>query len=114
MAGIAAGRLRHSITIERPIEGRDPCSGAVTQIWKSVCCVRAAIEPLSARDLIAAQAHQSEVTCRVVVRAREGLLPTMRIRHAGRYLYPVAWLPDIETGNSYLTAPCGTGVRREI
>ncbi len=72
--------------------------------------VWAGIEPLSARDFIAAQAVQSEVTARIVIRYREGVTAAMRIKHAGRLYTIHGVLPDAKSGREYLTLPVSEGV----
>lgn len=106
-----AGRLRHRVDIEEQQYSQDPVTGEVTTTWVPVWWgVPAAIEPLSAREFIAAQAVQSQVTARIVIRFREGLTPTMRIVHNGRVYNPAGWLPDPDSGRVYVTAPCSEGV----
>jgi SPP1 family predicted phage head-tail adaptor len=57
---IKAGRLRHRITIQERVLTQDSDLNAVYD-WQDVASVWAAIEPLSARELLAAQAAQSQV-----------------------------------------------------
>jgi SPP1 family predicted phage head-tail adaptor len=106
-----AGRLRHRVDFERRVDAQDPDTGAVTPSWVSVAkSVPAAIEPLSAREFIAAQSMQSEVTMRVVVRYRAGLNAAMRIKHGKRIYNPQGFLADKDSGVDYLTIPCSEGV----
>ena len=108
---IAAGRLRHRITIERPDRQQDRNTGEWIPRWVPAWeGVPAAIEPLSAREFIAAQAVQSEVTARIVIRYREGVTAAMRIVHNGRIYNIHGVLPDPDSGRSYLTLPCSEGV----
>lgn len=74
-----AGKLRHRVTFQRNIAGRNPASGApLPPVWQDVAIVWAAVEPLSGRDLIAAKAAQSEAKKRVIIRYRAGIEPTKR------------------------------------
>lgn len=107
---LSAGRLRHRIRIERPSYTQDPITGEMTQGWELVAeKVPAAIEPLSAREFIAAQAVQSQVTTRIVIRRRE-IDATMRIVHRGQVYNIHGVLADPESGLEYLTLPCSEGV----
>jgi len=108
---LSAGKLRHRITIERKVQTRDATTGEFTNTWAPVCCgVPAAIEPLSARELIAAQTTGSEVVARITIRYRSGLDASMRIRR-GTVIYNIAGiLPDKESGLDYLTIPVSAGV----
>ena len=108
---IAAGRLRHRIDIQQKQTAQDPVTGEQTDTWVTLWeKVPAAIEPLSAREFIAAQAMQSQITARIVIRYRAGLDATMRILHNGKIYNPAGFLPDMVSGLSYLTIPCSEGV----
>lgn len=77
-------------------------------VWERV---PAAVEPLSARDLIAAQAGQSEASGRMVIRYRAGVLSTMRILHRGDvYNIQGPPMPDPNSGLEYLTILVAKGV----
>ncbi|MGX5725687.1 phage head closure protein [Metapseudomonas otitidis] len=105
-----AGSLRHRVVIEAPQQDQDPDSGAMVTTWVEWARVWAGIEPLSARDFIAAQAVQSEVTARIVIRYRAGVTAAMRINHAGRLYTIHGVLPDARSGREYLTLPVSEGV----
>jgi SPP1 family predicted phage head-tail adaptor len=107
-----AGRLRHRITFQTLGRGQDPDTGEELESWTTVWeTVPAAVEPLSARDLIAAQAGQSEATGRMVIRYRGGVLPTMRILYRdGVYNIQGPPLPDPESGLEYLTILVAKGL----
>ncbi|MGO3214771.1 MAG: phage head closure protein [Halomonas sp.] len=109
-----AGKLRHRCTIERPGEKQDPDSGAMVPDWEEVGKAWMAIEPLSVRGFIAANAAQSEVKGQLVMRfnagERLGIDSTMRVRK-GRYIYNIEGvLPDKDSGREYLTLPYSEGV----
>lgn len=108
MPKLEAGRLRHQVRIERPIRTQDPITGNVDTAWVSVATVYAAIEPLSAKDFIAAQQMQSSVSARIVIRWRSGLTHDMRFVHTatGAIYTPAGFLADPETGREYITVPC--------
>ncbi|HEJ1057374.1 TPA: phage head closure protein [Pseudomonas putida] len=107
------GRLNHLITIEHLVKTRDPVTlefGEST--WQKFAQVYAEVSPLSARDLIAAQAAQSEATARMVIRYRPGVLPTMRIVYRGE-VYSIEGPPleDQKSGLEYLTILVSKGVK---
>lgn len=109
-----AGKLRHRIDIEEQVTPRDPITGEYGEPqwiarWPK-CPAR--VEPLSARDLVAAKAAQSEATARMVIRYRIGLLPTMRIVYRGE-VYSIEGPPleDDKSGQEYLTILVSKGVR---
>ena len=107
-----AGALRHRITFQAPGLTQDPETGEMLPGWEHVWeKVPASVEPLSARDLIAAQAGQSEASGRMVIRYRAGVLPTMRILHRGD-IYNIQGppMPDPVSGLEYLTILVAKGL----
>ncbi|WP_217476611.1 phage head closure protein [Stutzerimonas stutzeri] len=110
-----AGKLRHRIQFQQQVQAQDPETGAVVLVWQDWPApgkkLFASIEPLSARDFIAAQAAQSEVTARIVIRYREGVLPTMRALYRGKVYSIQGVLPDPVIGREYLTLPVSEGVK---
>lgn len=112
---LRAGRLRHKITIQQKKSVQDPDTGEMIESWTDVWTkVPAAIEPLSAREFIAAQAAQSEVKARITIRHRKGLDASMRILHQtsdGTVCYNIAGiLRDNNSGREYSTLPVTEGV----
>lgn len=105
-----AGKLRHRVTIQAPGMTQDPNTGEMLTGWADWATVQASVEPLSAREFIAAQAAQSEVTARIVIRYRDGVLPTMRILHRGLIYNIQGVLPDADSGREYITLPVSAGV----
>lgn len=111
--GAAAGKFRHRIAIDRRINAQNPTTGVITVTWENVHpSVPASIEPLSAREFIAASAGQSEITARITIRYLPGLDATHRIRHGNKIYNPAGWLPDRDSGLDYLTAPVSEGVNQ--
>lgn len=110
-----AGKLRHRIEIQAPASsGQDSTTGEETEVWQTVSgmeSVPASIEPLSARDFVAARAEQSEISARIVIRYRPGFPSRFRIRHRGLIYWPAGALPDPESGQEWMTIPVGEGVR---
>ncbi|MEX6663692.1 phage head closure protein [Pseudomonas sp. W2-17] len=105
-----AGKLRHHVMLQRAEYSQDPVTGEVTPSWVEVGKVWAAIEPLSAREFIAAAAGQSEVAARIVIRYRPGITSTMRVLYRGKVYNIQGVLADMDSGLDYLTLPCSEGV----
>ena len=101
-----AGRLRHRITLQRKEQTQNPQTGAMTTTWATDATVWAAVEPLSAREFVAAQAVQSNVSVRITVRYRPGITAAMRILHDGKVYGITGVLADKDSGREYLTLPC--------
>lgn len=108
---IPAGNLRHRVSIQQKQISQNPVSGELTETWADVWTnVPAAVEPLSAREFIAAQSFQSEVSTRITIRYRAGITAAMRILHNGRIFNIQGVLADPDSGRSWLTLPCSEGV----
>lgn len=106
-----AGQYRHRVDIQDWTEVRDPDTGGFTEAWVTVFAnVPARIAPASGKEFLAAQAIQSEIEARIVVRYRPGLKPRQRILHNGDIYNAYAWLPDPESGRDYVSAPCSRGL----
>ncbi|WP_085696277.1 phage head closure protein [Pseudomonas sp. B26(2017)] len=108
-----AGTLRQRIDIQEEQLTQNQQTGEMEKAWVTVWeRVPASFAPLSARDLLAAQAGQSEATARVVIRYRAGVLPTMRIIHRGNVCAIAGQpLPDQDSGLEYLTILVSQGVK---
>lgn len=104
------GKLRHRVTIQRPGQTQDPETGELLPGWTEVATVWASVEPLSAKEFIAAQAGQSEVSARILMRARSDIEPTMRIKHRGNIYNIHGGLPDPNSGRHWITLPVSRGV----
>lgn len=106
-----AGRLRHRVTIQARENIQDPITGESSIVWTDAWVdIAAAIEPLSARELISAQAQQSEVTTRITLRALAGLSAEHRLLHNGRIYNIAGVVPDPDSGQEWVTLPCSEGV----
>src|SRR5690606_36164045 len=106
---VAAGPLRHRVTLQERQLTQDSYGSPVTE-WVDVATLWAAVEPLSAREFIAAQAQQSQVTARIRIRYRPGVNGQMRILHRGKFYNIAGVLADKESGLEYLTLPVTEGV----
>lgn len=107
----AAGDLRHRVTLQRNAITQDPKTGAMVSTWNDVADVWAQVAPLSGREYLAAQATQSEVQARIVIRYRDDVDAAMRVMHGTRIYEIKAVLPDADSGREHLTLMCGEGVR---
>lgn len=114
MPHMSSSKLRHYITIQAPTYEQNEQNGAMEITgWTTFAQVWAAIEPLSGRDLIAAQAQQSKITGRITIRWREGLSPEQRISYKGQIYSIEAILPDPDSGREWVTLPVSAGTREQ-
>lgn len=103
---LKSGTLRHRCTLQRKQQTQNPQTGAMVTTWVTEATVWAAVEPLSAREFIAAQAVQSDVSVRIRVRYRPGITSAMRLLHDGKVYNITGVLADKDSGREYLTLPC--------
>ena len=83
--GQNAGELCHRVTIRHYVAGgRDEDGFEIEGSWQEYKQLWAKITPLSAKDLISAQADQSEVVARMKIRYREDISTTMQVIWKGR------------------------------
>lgn len=110
---IQAGKLRHRVVIQKQAESQNQSDGSIVVDWVDVAKVWCAIENLSAREFVAAQAEASKITTRVTVRYRPDITAKMRLYHAAKDMYYniEGVLADKDSGLEYLTLPCSEGVR---
>lgn len=109
MSGVAAGKLRHRVRIERQATVLDSF-GQQSTGWTLVATVWAAVEPLSAREFAAASQAQSELSARITIRYRADLLASDRIVFRGKTYNIAGVLPDAESGLEHITLPVSEGV----
>lgn len=110
---LSAGKLRHRVLIQRPVEVQDDQTGAVNLTWVDVAKVWAAIEPISVREFIAADVEDSKITTRITIRYRKNLDHSYRFYHeAQKKYYDIhGILFDKESGLEYITLPCSEGLK---
>lgn len=101
---IAAGSLRHRITLQRPVVAVS-AYGEHSTSWEAVADVWADFHPSSVREFIASQQVQSQITARVVIRFRDDVDATWRIAYRGKVYDIAGVLADPDSGREYLTLP---------
>lgn len=75
------GAMRHIVDIERPAESQSS-TGSITSTWSVFKSgMRAAIEPLRARERFAAAQIQADTDTVIRVRFAEGINEKMRVKH---------------------------------
>lgn len=107
---LAAGKLRHRVTIQQQVETQNPDTGAVTVEWGLYADCWAEYVASSVREFIAAAAVQSEVKGRFVVRADELITADMRVIHRGKAYAILGVMPDPDSGLEYMTLAVSEGV----
>jgi SPP1 family predicted phage head-tail adaptor len=109
-----AGRLRHWLTFQTPGEEEPDSDGAMSFEWLDAFEVSTrmpcSVEALSGRELIAAQAVQSEVTTRIRTRYRPGFHSVQRAIGTDGTIYNIrSVVPDEDSRRRYVTLLATSG-----
>lgn len=107
---LQAGKLRHRIVIQERVMLKDSDGNDIVD-WQDLFenAIPAEKRDLSVREFISAQAGQSSIRGRFVIRylseleGKDG--STMRVLHRGIYYNIHGWMTDPESGLEYMTAP---------
>lgn len=109
-----APELRNRVVIQAYTEpGRDDDGFPIEGGWSEYKKLWAKVTPLSAKDLIAAQADQSEVVARMKIRYREDITTKMQVIWKGRvFSIKSQALDDNEDSYTYCTFLLGQGLEK--
>ena len=84
--GIAAGELRHRVTLERPITVTDEYGTTGEPVWEPVLDVWAGIKTQTSRETAEARQVDLQTTYKVTLRYRCDVGPDWRIRWGDKVL----------------------------
>ncbi len=73
-----AGKLRHQVTIKKPIETQN-AYGEPEVRWQDIATVWAQVEPLRGREYFASKQMVAEVEVRITIRYRSDVTAKMKI-----------------------------------
>lgn len=79
-----AGKLRHYVSIQRPVNVEQE-DGSREQQWVEERALYADIMPLNGKMLVAMQQIQSEVTVSIIIRGSYVPAADRRVVHAGKF-----------------------------
>jgi SPP1 family predicted phage head-tail adaptor len=102
-----AQRLRLRVTIQRKDSTVDPY-GQAAITWTNVGSVWADIIPVTGKEMFSADANQNQLVAKIVIRARGGIDPTMRVVHGTTFYSIEAVLPVSEREIQLL---CSAGLK---
>ena len=107
-----SGKLRHRLSLQEQGQTQDPNTGQLVVKWQEVDKLWASVEPLSAREFIAAKTHQSQVSARIVIRAQDGINASQRLvdTRTGAVYNIEGVLRDPKSGHHWMTLPVSEGV----
>lgn len=100
-----AGQLRRRVTLQKPVEVQDGFGQPVVT-WQNVDTVWASAEPLTGRELFAAQAVHAKLTMRFILRYRDDILSTWRVVYAGRAYDLIQDPIDVNDRRAYVELLC--------
>jgi SPP1 family predicted phage head-tail adaptor len=105
---IRVGDLQRQVTIQTRTATQDTF-GQQSVAWTDMVATWAAIEPLSGRELLAAEAVAAEVTHQVVIRYRTGISAANRIVYQGR-IFDVHSVIDENMNHRKIVLLCSEGL----
>ena len=108
-AGICTGDLRRRVTLQQRSSEAANSYGQASTSWTDVVSTWADIQPMNGRELMSAQAQQSEVTHQVEIRYRTGVLPRMRVVYQSR-VFEIQSVIDVGMQHRRLTLMCSEGL----
>ena len=98
------GELRHRVTIEEASLTRDDFGGQV-ETWSEVVTCWAAVEPLQGREFLEGRREEAEVSTRIRIRYRAGILPGMRVTW-GDHVYDIDSVIEPDSRRRELVLMC--------
>ncbi|MCG2574223.1 phage head closure protein [Acinetobacter sp. ME22] len=108
-----ANELRHRVKIQKRDASRDGDGFESVASWIDYKTIWAKISPLSAKDLLTAQAAQAQTIARMKVRYGSEIDTDMRVLWKDQiYAIDGPALDDAETGNIYSTFMLSSGVEK--
>lgn len=106
------GKFDQRVTLHRRIEERNAI-GETVITYQEAILTWAAVEPLSGRELFAAQQTQSEITTRIRIHWQRGVTERMRVAHVTSWaeprttdIYDVLSVLDIRSAHRELHLLC--------
>lgn len=111
--GQRASELCHRIRIEKETSSRDDNGNILDPVWTIHATIWAKVTWLSVKDMLVAQANNSEIVARCKIRKRSDIDTTMRVVYDGK-IYSINGepLPDAENGKIYCTLMLSHGVEK--
>lgn len=104
-----AGKLDQRVTLEEPVEVRDPNFGTAVKSWTARGTVWAAVEPQSGREFLANSEPGSELAVRVRIRysaSIAGVSPKWRVNLGGGRVLQIVAVIQPAMGKSELQLVC--------
>ena len=102
-----AGELKHTVNVQALSQTRG-AMGSSVETWASGTEVWAKIEPLSNREMFAAQQVKNVATHRITIRYFAGLTTSQRLRHVVQTtrFFNIISIRDIEERHEFMELLC--------
>ena len=105
---ITAGMMRHSVQIQRSTLTPDGAGGYSTT-WVTIATVRAAVKPMSGREVVHSQRLDAQMTHEIFMRYRANFTPKDRLLFRDRAMQ-VRAIVNVEEANRWLKVAADEGV----
>ena len=105
-----SGRLRHRVQFDELVESQNETTGLIEKTWRKKAVLWCSGEPLSGRELIAAQGNHSEITGKMLMRYNPEITHEMRAVFRGKYYNIHAVIVDNKSGIEYQNVMTSEGV----
>ena len=100
-----AGNLRHLVTIQKNTPTADGMGGW-TAVWTTLTTAWAAIWPVSAKEQVASQQVEGQITHKIRIRHQSSITGANRIKHGTRYFKIVAPPINVDERDCQLDLLC--------
>lgn len=104
-----SGRLRHEVTFHSRIETQDATGDPVVTWGAAVATARAAIRPISGRELRVESTVLAEANTEIRMRYQPGITTKMRVVH-GSTNYDILYIQNVDERNRELVLLCQSGL----
>lgn len=88
-----AGQLRERVTIQQKVVTQN-AFGEEVIVWTTFAATWADVEPLTGREFIEQARREAEISYKVTIRYRTGVVPYMRLLWDTKVMRIVAAMPD--------------------
>lgn len=100
-----AGRLRHIISIQQQVTAQDSY-GEPVDTWTDVyASIYASVDPISGKEFFSGEKFNMEISHKIRIRYKSGILPKMRVKFGSRY-FDITNIINWQERNIFLDIMC--------
>ena len=85
MVDVEAGKLRHVISIQQQTTTQDSYGEAVNTWTDVYASIYASVDPISGKEFFSGEKFNMEISHKIRIRYKTGILPKMRVKFGSRY-----------------------------